>query len=108
MRGMQHSASEEAYPRRPYAWAVVAILFATAILSYTDRQVLTLLVDPIRSDLGISDTQMSLLLGTAFAVIYGIAGVPLGFLADRASRRNLIFAGVIVWSTGTLACAFSH
>ena len=108
MRGMQHSASEEAYPRRPYAWTVVAILFATAILSYTDRQVLTLLVDPIRSDLGISDTQMSLLLGTAFAVIYGIAGVPLGFLADRASRRNLIFAGVIVWSTGTLACAFSH
>src|SRR5882757_3161250 len=96
------------YPRRPYAWAVVAILIATAVLSYTDRQVLSLLVDPIRGDLGISDTQISLLLGTAFAVVYGIAGLPLGFLADRTSRRNLIFAGVVVWSLGTLACGLSQ
>jgi MFS family permease len=51
---------------------------------------------------------VSLLLGTAFAVVYGIAGIPLGFLADRTSRRNLIFAGVVVWSCGTLACGFSH
>jgi MFS family permease len=98
----------DAYPTRPYAWTVVAILIATAVLSYTDRQVLSLLVDPIRGDLGISDTQISLLLGTAFAVIYGIAGIPLGFLADRVSRRNLIFAGVCVWSVGTIACGFAH
>src|ERR1700704_3639110 len=95
---------QDEYPRRPYAWAVVGILIATAVLSYTDRQVLSLLVDPIRTDLGISDTQISLLLGTAFAVVYGIAGIPLGFLADRTSRRNLIFAGVLVWSIGTLGC----
>ena len=99
---------ETGYPSRPYAWTVVAILIATAVLSYTDRQVLSLLVDPIRGELGISDTQVSLLLGTAFAVVYGIAGIPLGFLADRTSRRNLIFAGVVVWSCGTLACGFSH
>jgi MFS family permease len=98
----------DAYPARPYAWTVAAILIATAVLSYTDRQVLSLLVDPIRADLRISDTQISLLLGTAFAVIYGIAGIPLGFLADRISRRNLIFAGVCVWSVGTIACGFSH
>jgi MFS family permease len=97
-----------AYPSRSYAWTVVAILIATAVLSYTDRQVLSLLVDPIRGDLGISDTQISLLLGTAFAVIYGIAGIPLGYLADRISRRNLIFAGVCVWSLGTIACGFSQ
>lgn len=101
-------ADESGYPSRPYAWTVVAILIATAVLSYTDRQVLSLLVDPIRGELGISDTQVSLLLGTAFAVVYGIAGIPLGFLADRSSRRNLIFAGVVVWSCGTLACGFSH
>jgi MFS family permease len=99
---------ESGYPSRPYAWTVVAILIATAVLSYTDRQVLSLLVDPIRGELGISDTQVSLLLGTAFAVVYGIAGIPLGLLADRTSRRNLIFAGVVVWSCGTLACGFSH
>ena len=98
----------DAYPARSYAWTVVAILIATAVLSYTDRQVLSLLVDPIRGDLRISDTQISLLLGTAFAVIYGVAGIPLGFLADRISRRNLIFAGVCVWSLGTIACGFSR
>jgi MFS family permease len=108
LRSMQQSADAGDYPARPYAWAVVGILIATAVLSYTDRQVLSLLVDPIRSDLGISDTQISLLLGTAFAVVYGIAGIPLGFLADHTSRRNLIFAGVLVWSCGTLACGFSH
>ena len=83
-------------------------MIATAVLSYTDRQVLSLLVDPIRGDMGISDTQISLLLGTAFAVIYGIAGIPLGFLADRISRRNLILAGVTVWSLGTIGCGLSH
>lgn len=96
------------YPSRPYAWTVVAILIGTAVLSYTDRQVLSLLVDPIRGELGVSDTQISLLLGTAFAVIYGAAGIPLGYLADRTSRRNLIFAGVCVWSMGTIACGLSH
>jgi MFS family permease len=96
------------YPSRPYAWTVVAILIVTAVLSYTDRQVLSLLVDPIRGELGISDTRISLLLGTAFAVIYGIAGIPLGYLADRTSRRNLIFGGIAVWSVGTIACGLSH
>jgi MFS family permease len=101
-------ADESGYPSRPYAWAVVAILIATAVLSYTDRQVLSLLVDPMRGELGISDGQVSLLLGTAFAVVYGIAGIPLGLLADRTSRRNLIFLGVLVWSCGTLACGLAH
>lgn len=101
-------AADTAYPPRGYAWTVVAILVATAVLSYTDRQVLSLLVDPIRADLGISDTRISLLLGTAFAVVYGIAGIPLGWLADRTSRRNLIFCGVIVWTIGTLFCGSSQ
>ena len=96
------------YPPRGYAWTVVVILVATAILSYTDRQVLSLLVDPIRADLGISDTQISLLLGTAFAVVYGVAGIPLDYLADRISRRNLIFCGVLVWTIGTLGCGLSQ
>jgi MFS family permease len=99
---------DSGYPRRSYAWSVLAILVATAIVSYTDRQVLSLLVDPVRRDLGISDTQISLLLGTAFAVIYGIAGIPFGMLADRISRRNLIFFAVVVWSIGTVACGYSQ
>jgi MFS family permease len=108
LRSLPSSAGEAAYPRRSYAWCVVAILIGTAILSYTDRQVLSLLVDPVRHDLGISDTQISLLLGTAFAVVYGLAGIPFGLLADRTSRRNLIFLGVLVWSLGTVGCGYSH
>lgn len=103
-----NDTAEVGYPPRGYAWTVVAILVATAVLSYTDRQVLSLLVDPIRADLGISDTQISLLLGTAFAVVYGTAGIPLGWLADRTSRRNLIFCGVIVWTIGTFVCGLSQ
>jgi MFS family permease len=96
------------YPQPVYAWSVAALLFCAAILSYTDRQVLSLVVDPVRAELHIDDTGMSLLLGTAFALIYGIAGVPLGWLADRSSRRNLILAGVAVWSLGTIACGLAH
>jgi len=95
--------SDGGYPRPVYAWTVVAILIGAAILSYTDRQVLSLLVDPIRHDLGVSDTQVSLLLGSAFALIYGVAGLPLGYLADRVSRRNLIAAGLLIWSLATMA-----
>jgi MFS family permease len=100
--------SNGAYPRPVYAWSVVAILIGAAILSYTDRQVLSLLVDPIRHDLGISDTQVSLLLGSAFALIYGVAGLPLGYLADRVSRRNLIAAGLLIWSLATMAGSLAH
>jgi MFS family permease len=96
------------YPRPGYAWTVVAILIGTAVLAYTDRQVLSLLVDPIRADLHISDLWVSLLLGTAFAIVYGIAALPFGYLADKISRRNLILAGVLVWSCGTIACGLSH
>ncbi|MBV8804584.1 MAG: MFS transporter [Sinobacteraceae bacterium] len=101
-------SEQSAYPPRGYAWTVVAILIATAVLSYTDRQVLSLLVDPIRTDLGITDIQVSHLMGAAFAVVYGVAGIPLGWLADRTSRRNLIFGGVLVWTLGTLSCALAH
>ncbi len=97
-----------AYPRPFHAWTIVLLLAATAILSYTDRQVLSLLVDPVRADLGVSDARMSLLLGVAFALVYGTAGIPLGRLADRASRRNLILGGMAVWSLGTIGCGLAR
>jgi len=101
------SAAAPPYPGPARAWTVVLILFATAVLAYTDRQVLSLLVDPIRHDLQVGDTGMSLLLGLAFALVYGVAGLPLGMLADRMSRRNLIAGGVAVWSLGTLMCGLA-
>jgi MFS family permease len=86
----------------------VALLFCAAIIAYTDRQVLSLLVDAVRHDLRISDTQVSLLMGTAFAIIYSIAGVPFGYLADRARRRTLIAAGIGLWSLATISCGLAR
>jgi MFS family permease len=107
---MRHEASqaEAQYPRRTYAWGVVVALALTAVLSYTDRQVMSLLVDPIKAALHIDDTKMSLLLGTAFAMIYGIVGLPMGWFADHLSRRNLILIGIAVWSLGTIGCGLAH
>ena len=91
-------------PSLAYAWLVVAILMLAYVFSFVDRQILSLLVGPIRRDLGISDTQMSLLLGFSFAVFYTLMGIPLGRLADRTSRRGLIAAGLLVWSAMTALC----
>jgi predicted MFS family arabinose efflux permease len=91
----------------PGAWRAVITFAIAAIVSYTDRLILNLLVDPIRADLGISDTQVSLLQGAAFAVLYACAGVPLGRVADRWPRRNVIAAGVVIWSAATIACGLA-
>jgi len=90
-----------------YAWYVVAVLLLAYTLSFIDRMILSLLVGPIRADLGISDTQMSLLMGFAFAIFYSVLGIPLGWLADRGSRRGLMAAGVAAWSVMTAICGFA-
>ena len=91
-----------------YPWTVVAILMVAYVFSFVDRQILNLLVGPIRRDLGISDTEMSLLMGFSFAIFYTILGIPLGRLADSRSRRGLIAAGVVVWSVMTALCGLAH
>lgn len=91
-----------------YPWFVVFILMIAYVFSFVDRQILNLLVGPIRRDLGISDTQMSLLMGFSFAIFYTILGIPLGRLADSRSRRGLIVAGVVVWSLMTALCGLAR
>ncbi len=89
------------YPSPSTAWAGVALLMVAYVFSFIDRQILNLLVGPVRRDLDISDTQMSLLMGASFAVFYAVCGIPLGRLADSRSRRGLIAAGVFFWSLMT-------
>lgn len=100
--------SRDASPSPAYAWYVVGVLLLAYTLSFIDRMILSLLVGPIRADLGISDTQMSLLMGFAFAVFYSLLGVPLGWLADRGSRKSLIVAGVAAWSVMTAVCGLAR
>lgn len=95
-------------PSGAYAWYVVAVLLLAYTLSFIDRMILSLLVGPIRADLGISDTQMSLLMGFAFAIFYSVLGIPLGWLADRGSRRGLMVAGVAAWSVMTAICGLTR
>jgi len=104
----RHAAAADAPTSSGYAWYVVAVLLLAYTLSFIDRMILSLLVGPIRADLGISDTQMSLLMGFAFAVFYSLLGIPLGWLADRGSRRGLMVAGVAAWSLTTAACALTR
>ncbi len=92
-------------PRLGYAWYVAIVLMVMNTLSYVDRQILALLVGPIKHELGISDTQIGILQGLAFAVFYTVLGLPMGRIADHANRRNLISAGVFAWSIMTALCA---
>lgn len=96
------------YPPLGYAWYVVGVLMVVYVFSFVDRQILSLLVGPIRRDLQISDTQMSLLMGFSFAVFYTFFGIPLGRLADGRSRRGLIAAGLTLWSLMTAACGIAQ
>ncbi len=88
-------------------YALVVFLLAY-VLSFVDRQVLSLMVDPIRRDLNLSDIQMGLLQGVAFALLYATMGIPFGLLADRVSRRRLIAAGVLFWSAATAMCGLAR
>jgi MFS family permease len=91
-----------------YSWYVVSVLTAIYTVSFIDRQILALLIGPIRKDLGVSDTQVSLLIGLAFALFYTFLGIPLGRLADTRSRRAIIAAGVVIWCCATAACGLAH
>ena len=99
---------KESYPLGTYAWYVVGVLTIAYILAFVDRQILNLLVGPIRRDLSISDTQMSLLMGFSFAVFYSVFGFPLGRLADSQSRRTIIAAGMVLWSILTAGCGLAR
>lgn len=92
------------WPDPRSAWYVVMILVIGYSLSFADRMVMSLLIAPIKHELGISDVGVSLLVGFAFATFYVLMGLPFGYLADRISRRNMIVWGIVAWSVATALC----
>ncbi len=88
-----------------YAWYVVGVLTLCYTISYIDRQILGTFVGPIREAFSITDAQFGMLQGLGFAIFYTFMGLPLGRIVDRTSRRNLIVAGIVVWSFFTAWCA---
>jgi MFS family permease len=110
---MQQQPASSAAPagfRRdtPYAWSVAGLLALAYAVAFIDRQVLNLLVDPIKRDLLLSDTSISLLQGLAFVAAYVAMGPVFGRYADRGSRRNLLIIGVTLWCLFTVACGFAQ
>lgn len=90
-----------------YEWYLVAVLMLSFVVAFIDRQVITLLVQPIRRDLQISDTEISLLMGFAFAIFYVTMGVPIARLSDSRSRKSIIAIGIFLWSLATAACGLA-
>jgi MFS family permease len=96
------------YPTPAVAWYATFILAFMYWVSILDRFVISLLVDPIKHDLGITDVQVGMLQGLAFALTFSVFGLILGTLADQLSRRWVIFAGVSIWSLATSACGVAQ
>lgn len=103
-----HAAGATPYPSTGYAWFVVISLQAAYTVAIVDRQMLALLVQPIRATLRITDTEFSLVAGFAFAIFYAIFGLILGKVADHHNRRNMIMGGIAVWTLATVACGFAR
>lgn len=87
-------------------WGTVLALLLVYIVSYIDRQVLTIVVDPIKTSLNIGDTEIGLLQGILFGIVLTVAAVPMSYLIDKFNRVRVLFACIIIWSLATLGCAF--
>jgi len=89
-------------------WYVVGILLIAWVLAYLDRGIINLLAQDIKTEMNLTDTQLSLLQGFAFSAAFAVAGLPIGYLIDKYNRRNIIIVGTTVWSAATFACGMAN
>ncbi len=90
-----------------YRWYVVGFLTLASTVSIIDRQILALMIGPVKRDLQVSDTMMGLLGGLAFTLFYTALTLPMAWLADRTNRRRIIGLGIFFWSLATMACGLA-
>ena len=105
------TAAPDAVPEQkasPYAWYVLGVLVLVYVLNFIDRQIITILAPDIKRDLGLDDSDIGFLYGTAFAVFYALFGIPLGRLADSWSRVRLLTIGLGLWSAMTAVSGFAR
>ncbi len=100
--------AEKPWPNRVYSWYVVALLVISYASGVVDRIVIGLLVKPIKEDLNLSDTEIGIIQGLAFALFYSLFTLPIGFLVDRWSRKTVVWGGSFIWSCGTIAGGLSN
>ncbi len=99
--------NNQPWPDTKYAWFVVIVLFTCSIFSFLDRQILSLLVEEIKRDLGLSEVQVGWLQGAPFAIFYATMSVPIALAADRLNRKNIIAIGISFWSFATAMCGLA-
>jgi len=99
---------EAAPPTKAYRYYVLGILVVVYTLNFLDRQVLGILAKPIKQALDLSDGELGLMGGLAFAALYSTLGLPIAFLADRGSRRRIMTWALALWSGFTALCGFTH
>lgn len=104
---IQPTAADQSPASKRYAIYVVLVLMLAYMLSFMDRVLISLMIDPIRSDLGLGDTQVGLLVGFGFVLLYSVMGIPFGVMADNGNRRNLMVFGVLGWSAATAVSGFA-
>jgi len=90
-----------------YRYYIVAVIWLVLLFRFVDLQIIAVLLEPIRAEFKVSDTQLGILTGTAFALFYGVLGVPVAWLADRYSRRNLIAICLGLWSAMSALCGLA-
>lgn len=103
MSSQSPSAEPSSLPSPWRSWFVVIVLSIASIVSWIDRQIINLLVEPIKLDLGLSDLQISLLQGFSFALLYAFMALPLAWIADRHNRKNVILFGLVCWTFATFS-----
>ena len=90
---------------RAYALGLLVVVY---IFNFIDRSILGILVEPIKQDLGASDTMMGFLGGIAFATFYTVLGIPIARMADKGSRRNVLAVCLAIWSAATAVCGLAQ
>lgn len=99
--------AEKAVSERAAWWALI-LLTATYTFSFVDRQIINLLVDPIRADLSLSDSEVSFLQGLAFVMPYVLLSIPIGRIVDRANRIRVLIIGILVWTVSCISCGLAR
>lgn len=103
----KNNKNETTYPKPVYAWYVVVLMMCFYVLSFMDRQIIAVLLDPIKIDLDLTDVQISLIGGVSFGLFYSVVGIFIGRLADSMNRPLLIAVGVFIWSLTTALCGLA-
>lgn len=101
-------AADPPWPRPAVAWSAVIMLSLISMMSNIDRSIITLLIEPIKADLALTDTEMSILVGLGFSVPYMLVGLPMSRLTDRGNRRLILSLGLVCWSIATSLTAAAH